>query len=122
MGFHFQRRISLGKGLGLSVSRSGVSASQRTRWGSFGTGGFSLKSGIPGLSFRKRYRKKDAIVNITAYLLAAVVMGIVWLLFVCLQVCVVALVLVASLVWEVAKWLVLTAGDFAHYVRTRPRE
>jgi uncharacterized protein YegL len=52
MGFRYFRRINLGRGVGLNVSKSGVSPSYRTRFGSIGPRGFSVRSGIPGLSYR----------------------------------------------------------------------
>jgi hypothetical protein len=52
MGFRYQRRIKLGGGAGLNVSKSGVSYSVRTRGGSFGTKGFTVRTGIKGLTYR----------------------------------------------------------------------
>lgn len=57
MSFRYQKRINLGKGLGLNVSSSGVSSTYRTKFGSIGSRGFSLKTGIPGLSYRGRFGK-----------------------------------------------------------------
>lgn len=53
MSLRYQRRINLGRGLGINLSKSGVSMSKRTPFGSIGTSGYSIKSGIPGLFFRK---------------------------------------------------------------------
>ena len=50
MGFRFSRRI--GKTTGLNISKSGISASIRTRIGSFGTRGFDFRTGIKGLTWR----------------------------------------------------------------------
>jgi hypothetical protein len=55
MGFRFQKRIDLGKGIGLNVSKSGVRPSMRTKGGTIGTKGFSIKTGIPGVNYRKSY-------------------------------------------------------------------
>lgn len=52
MGFRYQKRVKLGKGVGLNVSKSGVSPSLRTKYGSIGSKGFSIRTGIPGLSYR----------------------------------------------------------------------
>jgi len=52
MGFRFYRRANLGGGLGLNLSKSGVSTSLRTKYGSFGSRGFSIPTGIKGLYFR----------------------------------------------------------------------
>lgn len=53
MGFRFNKRISLGKGFGLNISKSGISPNLRTRLGSLSPKGFSIRTGIPGLSYRK---------------------------------------------------------------------
>ncbi|MEQ8926079.1 MAG: hypothetical protein RLO81_09725 [Fulvivirga sp.] len=39
------------------MSKSGASFSQRTGWGSIGSRGFSIRTGIPGLYFRKSWGK-----------------------------------------------------------------
>jgi len=52
MGLRIQRRVNLSNGLGLNVSRSGVSPSLRSRWGAIGPRGFSIRTGIPGLTYR----------------------------------------------------------------------
>ena len=52
MGLRFSKRINLGNGVGLNVSKSGISPSIRTGIGSFGSRGFSIRTGIPGLSYR----------------------------------------------------------------------
>ncbi len=57
MSFRYQKRINLGKGAGLNVSKSGVSGSVRSRRGSIGTRGFSIRTGIPGLTFRTSWGK-----------------------------------------------------------------
>lgn len=57
MGFRFQKRINLGKGIGLNISKTGISPSIRTPVGSFGPKGYSIRSGIPGATYRKTYSK-----------------------------------------------------------------
>ncbi len=37
MGFRFYRRVNLGSGLGLNLSKWGVSTTLRTKYGSFGS-------------------------------------------------------------------------------------
>ncbi|WP_031427636.1 DUF4236 domain-containing protein [Flavimarina sp. Hel_I_48] len=53
MGFGFQKRINLGKGFGLNVSKSGIRPSYRSKKGSINKKGFTVRSGIPGVSYRK---------------------------------------------------------------------
>lgn len=57
MGFRFRKRINLGKGFGLNLSSAGLSGSYRSRMGSVGTRGFSLRTGIPGLTYAQRWSK-----------------------------------------------------------------
>ena len=57
MGFHFQKRVKVGKGVGINISKSGVSSSYRTKYGSVGSKGFSIRTGIPGLTFRSSWTK-----------------------------------------------------------------
>lgn len=52
MGFRFQKRIKLGGGLGLNISQSGISSSLRTKMGTFGKNGYSLKTGISGVQYQ----------------------------------------------------------------------
>ncbi|OOV18629.1 DUF4236 domain-containing protein [Flavobacterium sp. LM4] len=52
MGFRFQKRIRLGGGLGLNISKSGISPSLRTKMGTFSKNGYSNKTGIPGLRYQ----------------------------------------------------------------------
>lgn len=57
MGFRYQKRIKLGKGLGLNISKSGISPSYRSKSGSVGSKGYSVRTGTPGLTFRKSFSK-----------------------------------------------------------------
>ncbi len=62
MGFRFSKRVGGSSGFGYNVSGSGISPSYRTRMGSVSSRGFSIRTGIPGLSFRSGWgggRKKD---------------------------------------------------------------
>ncbi|WP_413614488.1 DUF4236 domain-containing protein [Flavobacterium sp. N502540] len=52
MGFRFQKRIKLGGGLGLNLSKSGISPSLRTKMGTFSKSGYSVKTGISGLRYQ----------------------------------------------------------------------
>jgi hypothetical protein len=55
MGFRFQKRIKLGGGLGLNISKSGISPSLRTKAGTISNKGFSVRTGVPGASYRKSF-------------------------------------------------------------------
>ncbi|WP_163407545.1 DUF4236 domain-containing protein [Flavobacterium ajazii] len=52
MGFRFQKRIKLGGGLGLNISKSGISPSLRTKMGTFSSKKYSVKTGIPGVRYQ----------------------------------------------------------------------
>lgn len=62
MGFRFQRRIRIGRGFGLNISKSGITPSHRSRRGSISSKGFSIRTGIPGLQFRKNFSKGGCVV------------------------------------------------------------
>jgi hypothetical protein len=74
MGLRYQKRVNLGKGMGLQVSKSGLSASYRNRLGSIGSSGFSIRTGIPGLSIRQSWGKKSGPV---VFLLAVMIYSII---------------------------------------------
>ena len=61
MAFRFNKRIRLGKGLGLNVSKSGMTPSYKSKKGSVSSKGFSVRTGIPGLTFRKSFKSKGCI-------------------------------------------------------------
>jgi hypothetical protein len=55
MGFRFYKRI--GGNAGFNLSKSGITASLRTRAGSVGSGGYSIRTGVPGLFFMGGFGK-----------------------------------------------------------------
>lgn len=57
MGFRFQKRIKLGGGLGLNVSKSGISPSLRTSKGTISSKRLSVKTGISGVTYQKNFSK-----------------------------------------------------------------
>ncbi|WP_291871039.1 DUF4236 domain-containing protein [Maribacter sp.] len=57
MAFRFNKKINLGKGLGFNVSKSGITPSYRTKRGSISSKGYSVRTGIPGLTYRKTFSK-----------------------------------------------------------------
>jgi hypothetical protein len=60
MGFRIQKRINLGGGLGLNVGKKGVSTSFRGNGGSFSSKGYSVKTGISGVSYRGTFDKSKS--------------------------------------------------------------
>lgn len=108
MGFRFQRRINLGGGWGLNASGSGASMNYRSRHGSIGTSGFSLRTGIPGLSYRQGWGK-NAGGAIALVLLAVVAVAVV----------VRVLIYLLPLLWQCMAWIVLTVYDLARYGKQR---
>ncbi|RZL31003.1 MAG: DUF4236 domain-containing protein, partial [Pedobacter sp.] len=56
MGFRFSKRINLFKGLGINLSKSGFSFSIKSILGSINTKSYSVKTGISGLSYRKKFK------------------------------------------------------------------
>lgn len=55
MGFRFQKRVNLGKGFGVNVSKSGITPSYRSKKGSVSTKGYSVRTGVSGVTYRKTY-------------------------------------------------------------------
>lgn len=78
MGFKFQKRINLSKGIGLNVSKSGVTPSVRTRYGSISPKGFSIRTGIPGLSYRGKRSNASGLMLVVG-VVAVGVLFIGWL-------------------------------------------
>ncbi len=60
MGFRFSKRINLGGGLGLNISKSGISPSVRTKGGTISNKGFSIKTGVSGASYRESFNKSKS--------------------------------------------------------------
>ncbi|MEK6879375.1 MAG: hypothetical protein AABY22_07205 [Nanoarchaeota archaeon] len=61
MGWIFHRRIKLGNGLGINISKSTFSPSLRTPLGTIGTKGYSVRTPIKGVYYRKRFAKKKVV-------------------------------------------------------------
>jgi hypothetical protein len=107
MGFRFQRRINLGGGWGVNASGSGGSVSYRSRHGSIDTKGFSLRTGIPGLSFRQGWGKNAgaAALILIAIMAALVMMALVVRVFAYL----------IPVLWQCVRWVALTLYDLVLY-------
>jgi len=71
MGLRFYKRVNYGDGVGLNVSKSGISPSIRTSLGSFGARGYSIRTGIPGLTWRGGTGKNAALVWLIVMILSA---------------------------------------------------
>jgi hypothetical protein len=99
MGFRLQRRIPLGKGLGVNVSGSGTSVSLRSRFGSLSPRGFSLRTGIPGLSYRSGFRTgrgRKGGADLLVMLLFALTLGV-----------------LASILWNIIRFVLWAAAELA---------
>jgi hypothetical protein len=122
MGLVFRRRLNCGSGLFLNLSGGGASFSKRLPFGSIGSRGFSIRSGIPGVYFLKRYSRKDA----AAGTLMAIIIGFFSIVFpLLIQMLAIAILwamkliyiliflvaLIAVFIYRIAEWLILTAID-----------
>lgn len=121
MGFRFQRRLNFGSGLGLNLSKTGASPSSRTLFGSISARGFSVKTRVPGVFYRKSWGKGGfglffgfilgmmfIVVNLIVFLSSLFILLFVFFL----QFAWVIIVLA----FGVSFWLGLTAYDFAKYL------
>jgi hypothetical protein len=88
----------LGGGLGLNVSKSGISPSYRTKFGSVSAKGFSVRTGIPGLSYRAGFGRKSNA-------------GAIGLVFMLLGVSVYVLVFAIIVAWNVARFAIWGASE-----------
>lgn len=77
MGFRFYRRVNLGGGLGINLSKSGITPSVRSRFGSIGPRGFSVRTGIPGLSYRGGHGKAGAALLLMLAIFAISIVAVV---------------------------------------------
>ena len=103
MGFRFQKRFNLGRGWGLNAGSSGGSLSHRSHLGSVGTKGFSLRTGIPGLTYRRNWGKNagGAALIVFAVVLVAGAFAI------ALRI----LLYVLPLLWRCLTWIGVTLYD-----------
>ena len=81
MGFRFQKRINLGKGIGFNISKSGISPSYRSKTGSVSTKGFSIRTGIPGVTYRKTYNKSKNAGCLNMIIVFVIIGGILAFIF-----------------------------------------
>ncbi|KFF15690.1 DUF4236 domain-containing protein [Flavobacterium hydatis] len=57
MGFRFQRRIKLGGGFSINISKSGIYPSLKTSMGTISPKRLSVKTGISGLNYQNNFNK-----------------------------------------------------------------
>jgi len=103
VGFRFQRRVNLGGGWGVNTGLKGGSVSHRGRYGSFGSKGFSVRTGIRGLSFRQGWGKNAG----AAALLVFAILGAVTVFVIAVRI----LLFVLPILFQIVSWVVLTIYD-----------
>lgn len=108
MGFRYYRRINMGKGWGLNLSKSGLSTSFRTKWGAFGTKGYSIRTGILGLSYRKAFArvKRGDVATIFFFIILATIV-----LYVAIVV-----------IWNMGRFAVWSAARLYHILKPQRTE
>lgn len=99
MGLRYNKRIGGSKGWGWNVSGSGVSPSYRSKYGSVGPKGFSIRTGIPGLSFRQGFGKSKGN--------GAAIALVVWL-------AVIAFVAAAVIVYNLVRLIIWLVVELYH--------
>jgi hypothetical protein len=101
MGIRLQRRINLGGGAGINVSKSGFSPSLQTKFGTIGAKGFTIRTGIPGLYYRDVFKSSKKGNG-----------GIVILIFLTI-----GLFLFAAIVlWNILRMLWWALEEFTHFL------
>lgn len=116
MGFRFYKRI--GGKAGFNLSKSGISASLRTRMGSIGTSGYSLRTGITGLFFRgtwgKGSRRQSTGINSGSCLGT-----LVWMFFLLFLIYLAIFALVYLLPVIVGAVIILGSYELSQYLKKR---
>lgn len=79
MGFRFSKRINLGGGLGLNVSKSGISPSLRTKGGTISNKGFSLKTGVSGVNYRNNFAKAKSSGCVLLFVYTGIAISLVYI-------------------------------------------
>ncbi|NQT63596.1 MAG: DUF4236 domain-containing protein [Candidatus Marinimicrobia bacterium] len=118
MSFRIQRRMNLGSGLGLNLSKSGASPSIRTKFGSVGAKGFSLRTGIKGLYIRQSWGKgvDGAIIGILVTMLMIVMNIGISITFFMLKIALYVGWFLFAVAFNVVGWIVLTLYDIIYYL------
>ncbi|MBM1105042.1 DUF4236 domain-containing protein [Aurantibacter crassamenti] len=77
MSYRFNKRIKVGKGIGLNISKSGITPSYRNKKGSLSSKDYSIRTGIPSLTYRKTFSKaKNSGCLIILFTFFSVLLGI----------------------------------------------
>jgi len=101
----------------LNLSKSGASVSARTRVGSIGTRGFSIRSGIPGLGYRRRWGSGSSVGALLGLVVALFSLVLV-LIPLAVTTARIAFWLLVMVPVNIAIWLVATLFDLVvHLVR-----
>jgi hypothetical protein len=106
MGLQFYKRLKINDNIGVNLSKTGVSASLRSRFGSIGPKGFSVKTGIPGLSLRSSFKNANGK-GLANFIIFILILGLI--------------VLILTIIWNlllVLYWIVveiLHAVERANY-------
>ncbi|MCX7987042.1 MAG: DUF4236 domain-containing protein [Bacteroidales bacterium] len=108
MGFRYYRRINLGNGFGLNVSKSGISPSIRTRWGAFGAKGFSIRTGLPGLSYRKAYSRTKQNDGMEIFFFILLLLSVLYLAIL--------------IIWNLGRLVVWSVARLHHVLKPKPNE
>ena len=121
MPFQFQRRLNLTNGLGINLSKSGASLSCRFKYGSVSSKGFSLRTGIPGLSYRFRARKGSDLNAIFGLLMLIpiIIRMTIFLAGVCFKLAVFMYWLFLVVPIKLLNWLILTTYDYYLFIKSK---
>jgi hypothetical protein len=101
MGIRLQRRINLGGGAGINVSKSGFSPSLQTKFGTIGAKGFTIRTGIPGLYYRDVFKSSKKGNG-----------GILILIFLAIGLFIFA----AIVLWNILRMLWWAMEEFTHFL------
>jgi hypothetical protein len=118
MGFRFSRRV--GDTVGLNFSRSGVSASVRTHIGAVSTEGFTLHTGVRGLTYRGSWFSGKLFRARSWFSLAGLVNLVIMLALFCVKIAIIISVLLLLLLTSLTKWLGRCVGRAWTAFRNRP--
>jgi hypothetical protein len=110
--------------MGLNISKSGISPSVRTEVGTISSRGFSIRTGIRGLSYRQSFGNSSDGAGFVVLLLVVFVALLPVFIQMVIGAVQIAWVLVVSVVrifivapYNVMLWAIQNAGDYINYRR-----